>query len=116
MPGRRVPAQRRTETYHAFHVVYKDSAPHGNFTALALPVYTNDVYIFRIMPFTGIWTLRCQGCKCEFSLELKPGDQLAEFARSYSCPHCNKSPEAHTPSDKALDTWHHVIGFRTTKK
>jgi hypothetical protein len=67
------------------------------------------------MAFTGVWTLRCQGCKKEFTLELEPGDQLAEFARSQICPHCLKAPD-HTPSDKALDTWHQIIDFRSDEK
>jgi hypothetical protein len=65
------------------------------------------------MPFRGIWTLRCQGCKSDFTLELKPGDQLVEFAKAHVCPHCKKSPDEHAPSDHALEIWHHVVGFHS---
>jgi hypothetical protein len=68
------------------------------------------------MPFRGIWTLRCQACENDFTLELTPGDQLVDFAKEYACPHCQKKPDEHTSSDKALSTWHHVIGFHTTKE
>jgi len=68
------------------------------------------------MPFEGIWTLRCQGCKEDFTVELNPGDQLVDFAKSSTCPHCKKAPADDAPSSKALDTWHQVIGFQSTPK
>jgi len=68
------------------------------------------------MPFRGIWTLRCQGCKNDFILELEPGDQLVDFARAHTCPHCNKSPDEHTPSDQVIERWHHVVGFNSRRK
>jgi hypothetical protein len=67
------------------------------------------------MPFRGVWTLRCQGCGKDFSLELKPGDQLVDFARAHACPHCKKSPDEHRRTDQALETWHHVIEFHSAR-
>ncbi|HTM07804.1 MAG TPA: hypothetical protein VL754_05395 [Verrucomicrobiae bacterium] len=63
------------------------------------------------MPDRGIWTLRCQACQQDFTLELKPGQRLIDYARAYVCPHCRKQPEE-VYGDQALDEWHHVIGFQ----
>ena len=62
----------------------------------------------------GVWTLRCQNCQKEFTIELKPGEHLIEYVRSAPCPHCNKRPDE-TAAARALGAWHRVIDFRTKK-
>lgn len=42
---------------------------------------------------TGTWTLRCQGCREIFDLELKSGERIIQYAREAACPHCHNKPE-----------------------
>ena len=51
----------------------------------------------------GTWTLRCQGCRKLFDLELKSGERIIQYAREAACPHCHNKPE---------ELWHHIVGFR----
>jgi len=55
----------------------------------------------------GHWTLRCQSCLKDFTIELMAGEQVVDFVKSYACPHCKKRP------DEAASVWHHVIDFQT---
>ena len=62
---------------------------------------------------SGLWTLRCQSCNEAFNIELIAGQQIVEFAKSYACPNCKKIPDTSPISQS--ETWHHIIGFRSTK-
>jgi len=62
------------------------------------------------MPDRGIWTLRCQSCEREFSLEVQPGEHVVDFAKSYTCPHCHKNPDD-IGKVKPSGSWHHVVDF-----
>jgi len=54
-----------------------------------------------------MWTLRCQRCQQHFTLEVRPGEHLVDFAKGYACPHCKIRP-----NEKALGAWHDVIDFQ----
>src|SRR6185369_8333776 len=71
-------------------------------------------YIFPAMPFRGIWTLQCQICHKDFTIAVKPGEQLVEFAKSYPCPSCKQKPDEHASSDAAISTWHRVLNFHSS--
>jgi hypothetical protein len=55
----------------------------------------------------GIWTLRCQRCRRDFTLEIRPGEHLVDFAKGHTCPHCKIRP-----NERALGVWHDVVDFR----
>lgn len=67
-------------------------------------------YIVAAMPDCGHWTLRCQNCNKDFSLEVMPGEHLVDYVKSYECPHCKHRPNE-TELRKAMSAWHHVIDF-----
>jgi hypothetical protein len=66
------------------------------------------------MPDRGFWSLRCQACQKEFTIEVNPGEHLVDFAKSLPCPNCKETPDERSAADKA--TWHHVIGFQAKRK
>jgi len=62
---------------------------------------------------TGLWTLRCQNCGETFTIELKAGQQIVQFARSYICSNCKTKPNDALSTQAS--TWHRVIGFHCSK-
>ena len=70
-------------------------------------------YIFSAMPFRGSWTSRCQNCHQNFTIEIKAGERLADFARRYMCPNCHRSPEDVL---RRKDGWHEIIDFHANIK
>lgn len=78
-----------------------------------MPVYPDRVYVCA-MPDRGFWTLRCQNCQKDFTIELKPGEHLIDYVRSTPCPHCQKRPDE-TAAARALGAWHRVIDYRAPK-
>jgi Zn finger protein HypA/HybF involved in hydrogenase expression len=67
------------------------------------------------MPFQGVWTLRCQNCGGDFTLELHAGEEIVNFAQNYLCPHCKKTPRDLHTGRNALSSWHHVLEFHAKK-
>jgi hypothetical protein len=64
---------------------------------------------------TGLWTLRCQSCSEPFTLELKAGEDIVEYAKSHRCPSCQKTPGDAPPGGIYDAGWHRVTGFHSTK-
>jgi hypothetical protein len=65
------------------------------------------------MPDRGFWTLRCQGCGKDFTLEVLPGEHIVDFAKAYICPYCKRKPEEHTA---LAASWHHIVDFHAKHK
>lgn len=62
------------------------------------------------MPYRGVWTLSCKSCNRNFVIEVKPGEEILDFAKTYPCPHCKQAPNENVPAD-ALTRWHQIVEF-----
>jgi len=60
------------------------------------------------MPDRGLWTLGCQNCDANFTVELNPGQRILDFARGHPCPTCKKHPE------DVSGAWHRIVAFKAT--
>ncbi len=57
-----------------------------------------------------IWLLRCQNCRGEFELRIKPYERIPEYLKQAVCPHCYKAPRQERSFPAG--SWHQVIAYR----
>jgi hypothetical protein len=62
------------------------------------------------MPYRGIWTLQCKRCNQNFVIDVKPGEEILDFAKTYPCPQCKQAPNEN-PADGPLTRFHEIVEF-----